>query len=245
MHYSQAPITEAIIDIKVAFPEDFSVDTFANIEHYMGERFPVKEPVYHSTGSIVFQPGSPVEVNTNQQPFGLLFRSQDKLRVFQATFNGFTFNRLAPYESWEEFSSDARYLWQIYKEVSTPLHITRVSLRYINQINIPFESGIDLKEYFNTLPEVTSGLPGKVLSSYFMQVQIPQDDIDCMLVINEALVPPANASNVSVILDFDLYRQHIWQNDDEDIWLFLEKLRHRKNLAFEKSITDKTRRLFD
>lgn len=34
-HYSKAPITEAIIDLKVAFPEGFSIDSLASIHALM------------------------------------------------------------------------------------------------------------------------------------------------------------------------------------------------------------------
>lgn len=244
-HYSKAPITEAIIDLKVAFPEGFTVDQLADIYASISNRFPTKELLYTGIGSVVFQPGTPVKIDANQQHYGFLFKSEDNLRIFQATLNGFTFNRLAPYESWEEFSSDARYLWNIYKDVCKPVHVTRAALRYINQITIPIEGLVDLKEYFNTIPEVPSGLPRNTLSSFFMQLQIPQDDLDCMLIINEALVPPTNTESIAVLLDFDLFRQQIWQVDDENMWNFLEQLRDRKNLVFNTSITDRTRRLFD
>lgn len=111
--YSKAPITEAIIDFRVALPEGFSADNFANIHSHISDRFPTKQPIYAGMGSLVFQPGSSVKVDANQQEMGFLFRSRDNLRILQATLNGFTFNRLAPYDSWEEFSSDAKYLWNI------------------------------------------------------------------------------------------------------------------------------------
>ncbi len=66
-----------------------------------------------------------------------------------------------------------------------------------------------------------------------------------MLVINEAIAPPTNPEIVTVILDLDLFRQEVWDSNDEDIWHFLEKLRHRKNEVFEASITDRTRELID
>jgi len=78
-----------------------------------------------------------------------------------------------------------------------------------------------------------------------MQLQLPQQDLNCMLIINEALAQPTNPGIITVILDLDLFRQQIWKNDDEDIWQFLDKLRDRKNEVFEASITDKTRELID
>ncbi len=244
-HYSKAPITEAIIDLKVTFPEDFSADTFAGIYDHIHDRFPTMEPMYTGIGSFVFQPGSSITVNTDQQHNGFLFKSEDSLKLFQATLNGFTFNRLAPYQSWEEFSGDAKYLWRIYKDICKPTQVIRAAIRYINQLVIPIEGLVDLQDYLQIVPEVTSNLPQKTLSSFFMQLQIPQDDLNCMLIINETLAPATNSETINIILDFDLFRQQNWQNDDENIWRFLEQLRHRKNQVFEASITDKTRRLID
>jgi uncharacterized protein (TIGR04255 family) len=244
-HYSKAPIREAVIDLRVTLPEGFPVDTFADIRTFVSDRFPTAEPIYTGTGALVFQPGLPVQMAANQEHNGFLFRSEDNKKVFQARLNGFTFNRLAPYESWEEFSSDAKYLWEIYKTTCKPIHIIRAAVRFINQLNIPTKELGDLREYLSTVPEVAPTLPQKLLSSFFMQLQLPQEDLNCMLIINEALAPPTDPEFVSIILDFDLFREQIWQSDDEVVWYFLEELRHRKNQVFEACITDKTRRLIE
>ncbi len=242
-HYSKAPIKEAIIDLRVALPKGFSVDKLVDIHPHINDRFPIKEPLI--AGSIILQAAASLTVNTSQQHNGFLFRSEDNLKVFQATLGGFTFNRLTPYGSWEEFRDDAKYLWHIYKDICKPVSVTRAAVRYINQLNIPTKELGDLREYLSTVPEVASALPQKLLSSFFMQLQIPQVDLECMLIINEALVPPPAPEFVSIILDFDLFREQIWQSDDEDVWHFLEALRQRKNQVFEASITEKTRRLIE
>ena len=240
-HYSKAPITEAIIDLKVTLPEGFSVDGLENIHAHISDQFPIKEQIH--AGSLLFQSGPSIKIDASREHHGFLFRSGDGLRIFQATLSGFTFNRLAPYESWEEFSGDARRLWEVYKDVCRPSSVIRAAVRFINRLDLPGPT-LDFKEYLRTVPEVSPDLP-QGLSGFFMQLQIPQEDLNSMLIINEAFTQPTSPEVVSVILDFDLFREHIWQSDDEDIWRFLEKLRHLKNLAFEASITDKTRRLID
>ena len=240
-HYSRAPITEAIIDLKVTLPEGFSVDDLENIHAHISDHFPIKEPIH--AASLLFQPGPSIKIDASRAQHGFLFRSGDGLRIFQATLSGFTFNRLAPYDTWEEFSSDARRLWEVYKDVCKPSSVIRAAVRFINRLDLPGPT-LDFKEYLRTVPEASPDLP-QGLSGFFMQLQIPQEDLDCMLIINEAFTSPTSPEVVSVILDFDLFREHIWQSDDEDTWRFIEKLRYRKNLAFEASITDKTRRLID
>ena len=184
-------------------------------------------------------------MNTSEQQMGFWFRSEDNLQTFQATLEGFAFNRLAPYESWEVFSRDARRLWEIYKEVCRPTHVTRAAIRYINQINIPINQLIELKDYLKTVPEVSPNLSQNALQTFIMQLQIPQRDLDSMLIINEAIAPPTHPDFVTIVFDLDLFRQEVWNSNSEEIWLFLDKLRDRKNEVFEASITDKTRELID
>jgi uncharacterized protein (TIGR04255 family) len=238
-HYSKAPITEAIIDLKVTLPEGFSVNKLTELHSQISDRFPTIEPMQAS--SLLFQAGPTIKIDASHQHNGFLFRSEDGLRIFQATLSGFTCNRLAPYETWENFRDEARYLWDIYKDTCKPSSVTRAAVRYINRLDLPGPV-LDFKDFLRTVPEVSPDLP-QGLSNFFMQLQIPQEDLNCMLIINEAFVPPTSPERVSVILDFDLYREQIWQSDDEDIWRFLEELRHRKNQAFEASITERTRRL--
>jgi uncharacterized protein (TIGR04255 family) len=243
--YNKPPITEAVIDLRVNLPEGFTVDKLNAIHSSLSENFPTIEPFYKGVGAISYQPGEAFKVDTSEQQIGYWFRSEDNLQTFQASLEGFSFNRLAPYESWEEFSSNAKKLWKIYKEICSPTHVTRLAVRYINQINIPVHELTELKDYLKTVPEVSPELPQNALQTFFMQLHIPQSDLDCMLIINEAIAPPVNPEFVSVILDLDLFRQQMWNSDDEEIWRFLEKLRDRKNEVFEASITDKTRELID
>ena len=242
-HYSRAPITEAILDLKVILPDNFPIERFLEIQARVRDRFPTSEPIH--VGSLAIQAGPEIQVDASRQHSGFLFRGKDGLRIFQATLQGFTFNRLAPYNSWEEFSNDARNLWEIYKDICKPAFVTRAAVRYINRIDIPGQGPIKLQDYLKTAPDIASGLPQKNLSSFFMQLQIPQEDLNCMLVINETLALPPSPGFISVILDIDLFRQQAWQSDDEDIWGFLTQLRERKNQVFRESITEKTEELIN
>ena len=131
----------------------------------------------------------------------------------------------------------------IYRNICKPLDVRRTAMRYVNRLDLPGPL-LDFKDYLRTIPEIAPDL-SQGLSAFFMQLQIPQQDLNCMLIINEGLLPSLSPEIVSVLLDFDLFREQVWQSDDEDIWEFLEKLRYRRNLAFEASITDNTRRLID
>lgn len=243
--YSRSPIAEAIIDLRVSLPETVSLEIFQEIHTHIQQDFPVIQPCYKGVGAVFYEPGVNFTVDTSERQIGLWFRSEDNLQVFQSTLEGFTFNHLAPYTSWSEIRATARHLWNIYKELCQPLFVVRAAIRYINQLHIPTKEAIELKDYLRTLPEISPDLPQSSLQNFFIQLQIPQPDLDCMLVINEAIAPRLSPEEMTVIFDLDLFRQHIWESDDEDIWLSLDRLRRRKNEVFEASITDKIRELID
>lgn len=246
MHYSRPPITEALIDLRVVLPEWFSVEDLLKIHERIYEQFPTYEPIFFD--SLTVQAGSSIagiKVDSDRQHIGFRFKDRDGIKIFQATLHGFTFNRLHPYKSWEEFSKDARTTWEVYKDLCKPENVTRAAVRYINQINIALSTRLDLQDYLRIVPEIPEDLPQKILSTFFMQLQIPQEDLNCMLIINETIAPSVAPNATSIILDIDLFRQQVWQSDDQDIWDFLETLRYRKNDVFKASITKKTEELFN
>jgi len=242
-HYSRAPITEAIIDLRVAPAEGFVADKLSDMHPRIQNDFPVIQTFHARTGTFTFGPDASPQIATSEQHAGFLFRSRDNLHTLQATSGGFTFNRLAPYESWQAFSTEAKNLWKLYIEVCQPICVTRAAIRYVNQIHIPANDAVELKDYLRTLPEISPALPKKALQNFFMQLHIPQQDLDCTLIINEAIAPRTNPNIVTIILDLDLFREQIWTSDDDGIWLFLDRLSQRKNDVFESSITEKTREL--
>lgn len=239
-HYLRPPITEAILDLRVTLPQGFSIDTLEEIHNQVRESYPQKVSIF--AGSIEYQVEQDL-VNTSRNQYGFQFKSENSPYIFQAALGGFTCNHLAPYSTWEQFRSETKHLWEIYKAICKPTSITRVGVRYINQIELP-ELAIDFKDYLRVCPEIAPDLP-QGLSSFYMQLQIPQEELQCMLTINEAFIPPITPNSISVILDIDVFRVKDWDSNDNTIWDFIEQLRNLKNETFEKCITDKARRLFE
>jgi uncharacterized protein (TIGR04255 family) len=239
-HYANAPITEGLIDIRVAVPSEFnlgSLDPFC--ERVRGE-FPSRED--RSLFEGLFTPGKQPEASAKQTKIGYLFRSGDGKYVLQARLDGFTFSRLKPYENWMVLRDEAKRLWEIYREIVRPSQVTRVAVRYINQIDIPLPI-FELKDYFRTYPEVSPEL-AQDLSALLMQLQIPQKDLQALLVLTQTGVPPPSPDVASVILDIDLFIERSDFKSDDEIWEVFEAFRARKNEVFEGCITDKTRQLF-
>ena len=244
-HFSQAPIIEAIIDLRVAPVPQINMEQLEQLGDAIASKYPNRQK--YVTNQYSFEPGQESIVNASVQTTGLVFTSENGQKVLNVSLEGFTFKILPPYDRWETFQPEARELWKLYCQVCKPKYVVRTAIRYINRLDLP-DTLQDLKEYLRIVPELPEDLPQPRLSGYFMQLQLPQHDIapDCMLILNEALVPTVKPETIAITLDLDLYCAQPdapWNPDDESIWIFLEQLRNRKNTIFNASITTKMQEL--
>jgi uncharacterized protein (TIGR04255 family) len=238
-HYEKAPITEAIIDLRVKLPEGVSLSDLERVHEMVVEEYPERKN--RNLLETRMEVGKSVATSSRSTHIGFLCSSSDSRQVFQARRDGFTMSRLAPYQTWAHLRDEARRLWDVYREITSPAAIERVAVRYINRLDLPLPLA-DFRDYVRTAPEVSPDLP-QGLAGFFFQVTIPQEDIGSTLLLNEAMVEPASPNVVSVVLDIDLFRTNGLSSKEEDLWNLLEKLRERKNEVFEACITDKLREL--
>lgn len=239
-HYAHAPLTEAVIDVRVKLSPDVKLDHLAALQEGEEATYPTRKT--HAVVRGQFTAGQQVGASAKQTPTGYMFVSGDEKQIFQARLDGFAFSRLEPYERWDTFRDEARRLWTKYRSVA-PESIVRVAVRYINRIDLPLPIG-DLKEFLRTGPDVPPELP-QGLTTFLVRLVIPLDDVEATLRLTQTIVPPASEHVVSIVLDIDIFREISGPLTEEQLWRLLEELRVKKNQAFEACITDRTRRLFE
>jgi uncharacterized protein (TIGR04255 family) len=239
-HYSKAPIKEAIVDFQIDPPSGLTVERLENITAFRTLGYTESRKLFIGRVEGKLEAGQ-LTAKAEQGQTGTQFFGADGKHVVQLRVNGFTFSRLAPYQSWEQVRDEAKKLWAIYRDVVGSAPVRRVGLRYVNQLDLP-STLRDFRDYIRTYPEISTELHQQLLT-FVMQVIIPQPDIGGMLILNEALVPPSTPDLASVVLDIDLYKEGLQSLPDEEIWNVLEVLRVRKNVVFEGCITNSTREL--
>lgn len=239
-HYPKAPITEAIIDLRVELPSGIGLEELRRAHAGQEQGYPHVTQIKVASSQIHL--GDEVTTTASTKPLGHLIRSGDGKQIYQARLNGFTMSRLAPYDRWEPFRDEARRLWNVYKAAVSPQRVVRVAVRYVNRIDIPLPLH-DFKDYLRTVPEVSPDLP-QGLAGYFMRLQIPMEDIKSGCLLNEAIIKPATPNVASVVLDIDVFRDEGLPTEEAAIWESIEDLRIQKNSVFEACITDKARELF-
>lgn len=240
-HYDKAPITEAIIDIKTEQPAALRFEDLEPIKQHLTG---YTQGETRGIGQAMLQFAPSVQASAALKPWALVFRNESNNQVLQVRLDGFTFSRLKPYEDFERLKSEARRLWDIYREFVRPKTITRVAVRYINQFDFPGDS-VEPEEYLNTYPHIPDKLPAGLrnFGPFLMNLRMPQPDLKGLMTINQGNTPIMIEGLIPIVLDFDLSVENPIVATEEELWAFFERLRERKNLYFEASITDKTREL--
>ena len=241
-HLVNAPITEALIDIRTTLPEATSAATLESICEKVGAAYPTRREIRHHAAqfSIGAQPSTSVAVKDDQ--IGCMLHSKDGKQVLQARLDGFTFSRLRPYLNWEQLRDEAKTLWSEYCAVAQPESVTRIAVRYINRIELPLPVN-NLKEWLLTGPEIAENLPQN-LGGYFFRVHLPFAKPEAEVFIIQHVDVGSDASHVPVILDIDAFLLRKFDPTADDLWQCLEDLRTVKNKVFFESITDRTKELF-
>jgi uncharacterized protein (TIGR04255 family) len=236
MKYTNAPIREAIFDIRVNQLENKQFEDFSMLQDKLDSKYINKRKINTFEG--VFDIDGNENINTNSRFRGVIFSNKENNKQVQFRIDGFTLNYLAPYSNWEEFKDEAFNLWKIYLDHFHEIKVERIALRYINRIEIPLTFK-GFEEYLTSVPTIPNVLP-KVYKGFFSQIIVPCN-IDDYTAILTTTLETKTSKVIPFILDIDIFKDI--NNSD---WNFndFDYIRNTKNSIFESSITDKTRELF-
>ena len=245
-HLTKAPITEAVVDMRAALPNGFDVTALGKLPPEISERFTQSEALKTFSGSFEYD-GKLQRVKSEAVDRGIIghvFKTADATKVLQFRKDGFTFSKLKPYEDWAKLRDEAVDLWRVYVKLAKPESVSRVGLRYINHLNMPFSGDkFDFDDYLTAPPRIPEGLPQGIVS-FFYRVVMPEPSIGATAVIHQALESIVNPKIVPVILDIDVFMQRDIEPDSDKIWEAFEQLHMLKNNVFFSYITEKTAELF-
>ena len=168
------------------------------------------------------------------------FQSQDSTINIELTQNALIFNctKYISFETLQKYVIEVTSLLD--KDISL---ISRLGLRYINQIDLDEANPTEWKQYINDsliAPiEDWCACSKNKLTRMMSQIVINEDDFS--LNFNYGIYNPIFPNIVlqkQYILDYDCYGKNI---EFKDLSLFLDKYNARISLAFEQSIKDSLR----
>ncbi len=246
--FKNAPIVEAIVDIRTKLPESVSIEDLDVLHEKIKKEYPKKEVGLKLLANIDFKKDQKPKTDVKQEILGFRFKKNDNNSIVQYRLDGFTFNKLMPYKSWDATKKEASMYWKIYRNSVAPEKVTRLALRYINKIEVPYDGGrLELSEYFTFIPDIPNGITLGVLSDFLIRVTMSSDQTksNYKAIVTESLEEKnIKPGFLPFILDIDVFSLADIDVADKTIWGILDELRVLKNNLFLNLTTNKAKQLF-
>lgn len=147
---------EAVLDIDCDLPPGFDL---AALEESSRARFEAQYPRFRrqliQAHEIEARTDAPAKSSTRTAVQSLQFVNDEERQVVQVRAQGFSFNRLAPYTTLDDYLPEIARTWHLYLDLVSPVQIRIIRLRYINRIPLPMKTaGVDLDEFLKIGPRV-------------------------------------------------------------------------------------------
>jgi uncharacterized protein (TIGR04255 family) len=239
------PIVEAVFDIDCDLPIGLSL---GGLEGASREKFQDRYPKFRTLmvqeHQLAIAMDAPAHLSSRSAAQALQFLQEDERQLVQVRANGFSFNRLAPYISLDDYLPEIERTWRLYVDLVSPVQIRVVRLRYINRILLPLSANtVDLDEFL----KIGSRLPdmeGLVLSGFLSQVAAMEKDTKHRLDIVTTAQPQVN-DKLPVILDITVASLVTTEGTGWPLIMpIIASLRSLKNRTFANTLTRKCIQLF-
>ena len=240
--YKNPPVVEALCEFQFIPAQPWDMTIPGLIYEKIRKNFPEKKQ--QSGVGIQFHPTAKgIEQKIEPAPSKVQFFKKDKTALIQISPHLLVVNQLKPYPVWEEFKKMILDNFHTYKEIAQPNAFKRIGLRYVNVLEFN-KTKIELKDYFNYYPFIPKSLP-QTHESFLTRVEFPYENNNERLILALATVVPSKPNSISLVLDIDyvMARPEYIPFDKIEEWL--DKAHEGVKAAFEASITEKARSLFE
>lgn len=244
LQLKNAPIIEAVLDIDCDVPVGFDLAaTQEAAQAALAAEYLTPRQRFHDRLQFEKKGDGPIQHSASHALEALQFHSADGKQIVQVRAQGYSFNRLAPYTGLNDYAPEIRRTWEIYQGLVNAIEIQKVSLRYINRLELPpVGNKMDLSEYLEVCPT----LPGDGLEFKGFLHQASAVDRTTghqATIITTCQVP--QGSVLPVILDISVsHATCIEPTDWPALWSMVESLRRLKNHIFKNTLTEACLNLF-
>ena len=241
-----APIIEAVVDIDCDLPTGVDHEVLRKMAgDALRERYPkfrqqlIQHHVFKQEGD------QPPEMQVSQGQGAMQFLTEDERQLVQFRPNGFSFNRLAPYTSLDDYFPEIESTWKTFVELTQPVVIRKIGIRMINRILLPMDGGkVELGRYLEMPPR----LPNTGTPLIFLGFLDQQTALDPTTQNHANIVKTAEShqgDKLPIILDIEVFHPcETSPADWQPIRDRLDSLRSLKNRIFRNTLTSQCLNLF-
>lgn len=242
---ANAPIVEAVLDIDCDLPPDTMIEELENPgRQAFCDHYPKVRKRYFQEHRITPQRDQSPETSVRTGIKAFHFVQEDGKQLVQIRTEGYSFNRLAPYTTLDDYLPEIQRTWKLFIQIAFPVQIRCIRLRYINRIPLPIGEGrIELSNYFTTAPR----LPDEeelTLTGFLHQHAAIEKSTDNQVSIVLTALPP-QGDILPVILDIGTSKAAPEEPENWSVIVStIQSLRNLKNRIFANTLTGPCLNLF-
>lgn len=241
-----APIVEAVVDIDCELAPGMDITSLRDAAgDALRERYPKFRKQLIQEHQFSQKADAPPELKMRQGVGAMQFLSDDERQLVQFRPNGFSFNRLTPYRSLDDYFPEIEAGWNLYLKLAKPVRVRKLGMRMINRILLPMVDGqVQLSEFLTVYPKLPE--TGSTLNFAGFLDQHKAIDVKSgnqVTIIKTIEVTQGN--KLPLILDIEaFYPCKEYPQDWEVLRERLNSLRSLKNQIFRNSITQQCQNHF-
>jgi uncharacterized protein (TIGR04255 family) len=243
--FLKAPIIEAVLDIDCDMPPGFDVAALEKPAFvHLKPEYPKARTQFIQTQKFEIASDQAPRVSVQRAIQGMHFLHQDEKQLVQFRTQGFSFNRLAPYTSLDDYLPEIQRTWKLFVEIAIPAQIRAVRLRYINRILLPMpDDKLQLEDYLKVGPRLPD--EQKLTFTGFLN-QHTAVESETGHQVNIVLTTQMPEKNLLPLI-FDITVESLSTAEVENwAWLLakIQALRGLKNRVFRNTLTERCLNLF-
>jgi len=245
LKFKNPPIVEAVLNIECDMPP---AQDFAALQASAQEAFRPQYPQFRAMlvmeNRIEVKPAAQPELSVKNSLQGFQFLQADGKQLVQMRAQGFSFNRLAPYSTLDDYLGEMERTWNVFVKIAAPVEVRMVQLRYINRILLPMSGGkLEMEDYLKICPQLPDDERLEFLGFLNQHTAVEKDTGNQVNIVLAA--QPVENEKLPVI--FDITAAHQLATEPKNwgkILTAIKSLRDLKNLVFHNTLTETCISLF-
>jgi uncharacterized protein (TIGR04255 family) len=241
----QPPIVEAVLDLDCDLPAGFDLRALEDgARRVFGDGYPTLQHLIVQEHQIAEHEGDAPTLASRREIVALRLLAPDEKQIVQVRQQGFSFNRLAPYTTLDDYLPEIERTWHLYSGLANPLKVRTVRLRYINRICLPSQKGkVRIEEYLKVGSPILTPMGLKFGGFLNQHVGVEADTgIEATVVL---ATQPAEEGIQPIILDITVAKANSREgNEWQGIETHIVSLRRLKNRLFNGTLSSRCLKLF-
>ena len=242
--FTSTPIVEAVVDIDCDIPQGFNLAEPQPFLNVWGDLYPQVQPVHGQQIRIESRNEAQVSHELSVGILAQQFRTLEGNPVLQARTAGFSFNRLKPYTTLDDYLDEVQRSWEQYRKVVKPLVIRHVRLKYINRLLLPLTDGrVNFGDFFKVCPTLPEGANLEFQGFFHQHTAVERSSGHTAEIV--LMAQPPEEGHLPVIFDITVAASETAEPEDWP-WILkkIQRLRVLKQSIFENTLTAKCLKLY-